>query len=436
MNPSFKTKAACKFFTLRIASILVCFALMPWANAVSPAPDGGYPGGNTAEGQSALLRVTTGTYNTAVGMFSVLSLTDGNFCTGVGAGTLFANTADQNTATGAGALLSNTTGSDNTANGAFALLSNTEGVHNTATGLQALLSNTTGSENTATGVNALVSNTIGVSNTATGFGALFHNTGGILNTAIGSGALLSNLTGSSNTAVGIGALGSNIGNSNTASGANALTSNTVGANNTAMGLQALLNNTTGSANVALGVNAGAGVMTADNVICIGAVGGADVSNTCYIGNIFGVTSPGGTGVFINSDGQLATATSSQRFKDDIKPMERASETLFALKPVTFHYKKEIDPEARSQFGLVAEEVEKVNRELVVHDKEGKPYSVRYDAVNAMLLNEFLKEHCRVEKLEATIAQQQEQIAALTARLQKVAAQIEMKERTTQIVDNQ
>jgi hypothetical protein len=181
---------------------------------------------------------------------------------------------------------------------------------------------------------------------------------------------------------------------------------------------------TGSGNTALGFEAGIGVTTADNVICIGATG-ANVSNSCYIGQIFGATSSGGIAVFVNGNGKLGTATSSRRFKEEIKPMERASEALLALRPVTFRYKPELDPDGIPQFGLVAEEVEKVNPDLVVRDKEGKAYTVRYDAVNAMLLNEFLKEHRKNEEQEATIARQQKQIEALTTGLQKVSDQLEL-----------
>jgi trimeric autotransporter adhesin len=191
----------------------------------------------------------------------------------------------------------------------------------------------------------------------------------------------------------------------------------------------------------LGVGAGSNVTTAANVICIGyAVAGANVDNSCFIGSIFGEPSSGGTAVLINSDGKLGTNTSSRRFKEEIKPMKRASEALFALKPVTFRYKKELDAKRTPQFGLVAEEVEKVNPDLVVRDKEGKPYTVRYDAVNAMLLNEFLKEHRKVEEQKAIIAQlkkdfahQQKQIEALTAGLQKVSAQLELSKSAPQMV---
>jgi hypothetical protein len=130
------------------------------------------------------------------------------------------------------------------------------------------------------------------------------------------------------------------------------------------------------------------------------------------------------------------APSSKRFKDAIKPMDKASEAILALKPVTFHYKHEIDPEGIRQFGLVAEQVEKVNPDLVVRDANGEVYSVRYDAVNAMLLNEFLKEHHQVQDLKAIVAQQQKQIGSLTAGLQKVSAQLEASKPAPQIVNNQ
>jgi trimeric autotransporter adhesin len=370
---------------LLVSLLLAYFALSQQAHAVVPAPDGGYPAGNTAEGQNALFSLTTGTYNTALGLFSLRSNTAGSFSTAIGAGALLVNTSDQNTATGAGALLSNTTGVGNTATGAFALFSNTTAFSNTATGASALLNNILGEGNTADGVLALGSNTTGYTNTA-----------------IGAHALGSNSTGSNNTALGFGA--------------------------------------------------GGNVTTANNVISIGTTG-ANQSNSCFIGQIFGATSSGGTAVFINSDGKLGTTTSSRRFKEEIKPMEGASETIYALKPVTFRYKKEIDPAGTSQFGLVAEEVEKVNRDLVVRDKEGEVNTVRYDAVNAMLLNEFLKEHRKVEeqsrkvqKQEATISRLKKDFQATVAELnahlkeqdskiEKVSAQLEVSNPAPQVVLN-
>jgi hypothetical protein len=169
------------------------------------------------------------------------------------------------------------------------------------------------------------------------------------------------------------------------------------------------------------------------------LGVAGENNACYVASIFGQTSASGIPVLINSDNKLGTATSSARFKRDIHDMDKASEALFALRPVTFRYKKEIDPMGISQLGLVAEDVEKVNPNLVVCDKEGKPYSVRYDQVNAMLLNEFLKEHAKMEQLkkdfESRVAKQQKQIEALTAVVQKVSAQLQLNKVAPQTVEN-
>jgi Chaperone of endosialidase len=191
--------------------------------------------------------------------------------------------------------------------------------------------------------------------------------------------------------------------------------------------------TNASGNTALGRRAGIAVTMADNVICIGAPG-ANVSDSCYIGNVW--QQPGGSqAVYVNASGKLGAQVSSRRFKDEIKPMDKASDVILALNPVTFRYKKEIDSKRITQFGLVAEDVEKVNPDLVSHDKEGKPYTVRYDQVNAMLLNEFLKEHRKVEQLEANATRQQQQIEALTVGLQKVSAQLEASKPAPQVVNN-
>ncbi len=320
-----------------ITLVLACFALSPApkALAVSPPPDGGYPGNNTAEGQDA-----------------VFSLTSGN----------------NNTAAGYKALYSNTTGHDNTANGAAALQSNTS-------------------------------------------------------------------------------------NANTANGAGALTKNTTGDSNTADGYRALTNNTTGADNVALGYYAGASLTTGSDNVDIANMGVAGESNTIrigtqgeqvatYVAGIYGATASGGTAVYINSSGQLGTATSSARFKRDIRLMDKESEALLALRPVTFRYKQQLDPAGIPQFGLVAEEVEKVNPDLVVRDADGKPYSVRYEAVNAMLLSEFLKEHkafleerSKVEKLEALLEGVNERLREQDAKIQKVSAQLEVSKLRSQIVSN-
>jgi trimeric autotransporter adhesin len=321
-----------------------------------------------------------------------------------------------NTAEGQNALFSLTTGQGNTAVGWFSLFSNTEDSFNTGVGAGTLVFNI-GDQNTASGVVALLQNTTGSFNTANGALALSNNTEGDFNTATGDAALFLNTTGNGNTATGAGAL---------------------------------TNNTSGGGNIAMGADAAVSVTTANNVICIG-LPGQNVSNSCYIGQIFGATSASGTAVFINSDGKLGTTASSRRFKEEIRPMGQASEALFALKPVTFRYQKGIDPEGRSQFGLVAEEVERVNADLVVRDDKGEIYTVRYEQINAMLLNEFLKEHRRVEELKSAMAQQRkffenaivqqrEATEALVARLneqeaqiQKVNAQIEMAKSEAQIL---
>ena len=373
--------------------MFACFALLPRAQAVNPPPDGGYPGLNTAEGQNALFRLTTGVANTAVGWLSLESNTDGSFNTALGAGTLALNIGDQS-----GGL-----GNDNTAVGTAALLNNTSGFANTANGSFALSTNNTGNNNTAVGRNALTSSTTGNNNTA-----------------VGTSALANHATGSNNTAV----------------GRDALVSDTTGESNVAIGRSALANNTSGVTNIAIGTDSGSSVSTASNVVCIGfGVGGANVDETTWIGNVFGVTTQSGmtAPVVVSSNGQLGTIASSGRFKKDIASMQKTSEAILALRPVTFHYRT--DAGNTPQFGLVAEEVAKVDPALVLPDKEGKPYTVRYDAVNAMLLNEFLKEHRTVNELRATVAQQQKQLEALTAGLQKVSAQLELDKAAPQTVLN-
>src|SRR5438270_25509 len=320
-----------------VAGIILSYLACLPAFAVTPAPDGGYTGNNTAEGDNALLNLTSGIDNTAVGFQ---------------------------------ALFGNTTGDRNTANGTGALGNNTSGSNNSA----------------AVGEEALFSNTSGTTNTATGVVALFKNTTGNQNTAYGAEALFSNTTGSNNTAEGLLALENNI----------------YGHDNTAQGFQALKGNTSGNNNVAVGSGAGGNLTTGSNNIDIGAAGNAGEANTVRIGKqgtqkqtfiagISGVPVTGST-VVVNSTGKLGVATSSARFKQAIKPIDKASEAILALKPVSFRYKEEIDPEGIPQFGLIAEEVEKVNPDLVGRDENGKVNTVRYEAVNAMLLNEFLKAH--------------------------------------------
>ena len=375
---------------LLIPLALACFALAPAARAVlpPPTPDGGYPNGNTAEGSGALFSLTTGTNNTA---------------------------------NGDTALNHNTTGYNNTAIGNTALYNNTGGYKNTATGHNSLLTNTTGNYNTATGAGSLKFNTSGTYNTANGQGALNSNTSGLGNTANGAGALFHNTTGKLNIVLGA-AAGQNL--------------------------------TTGNNNIDI---SSPGVAAESNIIRIGnevaftdLVGIVHPAHTkTFIAGIHGATASGAVTVYVNSSGQLGTLPSSARFKHDIHSMDKASEVILALKPVTFHYKAEIDPKGIPQFGLVAEEVEKVNPDLVARDAKGEVYTVRYEAVNAMLLNEFLKEHRKVEqqeetitqvkstaaKQEATITRQQKQIEALTTGLQKVSDQLELSKAAPRTVGN-
>ena len=365
--------------------------------AVNPPPDGGYPGGNTAEGQNALLSLTTGGQNTAVGFLSLKTDTTGNYNTAIGSGTLLANNADGNTATGTFALLSNTDGALNTANGALALLSNTTGI----------------------------------ANTAVGYGALFSNIHSGGNTAVGYYALTCNISGDANTAI----------------GESALDQNSTGGGNTAIGHFALFENASGILNIALGFNAGIET-SGNNNIDIGNIGVQGESNTIRIGGgwggdqtaafIAGIsgTAVVGDAVVVDGNGQLGTVASSARFKKNIKPMDKTSEAILAVKPVSFQYRS--DSKGTLQFGLIAEEVAKVNPDLVVRNRNGEIYSVRYEAVNAMLLNEFLKEHHRVEELKSAMAQQRNEMGALVARLneqeariQKLTAGIESVNRTPQ-----
>ena len=366
-----------------IALALACFVLSPTSQAVVPPPDGGYPNFTTAEGQKALFSLTTGVANTAVGWSSLLSDTDGSFNTGVGAATLVLTVGAQ---TGAGSF-------------------------NTAVGAAALLLNTDGRSNTATGAATLVNNVGGSFNVADGDTTLQNNTTGSFNTAIGSGALNLNTTGNDNTAVGAGAMGTSS-----------------GGNNTAVGRQAGLTAGEGSNNVYLGSDM---------------VGVADEMNHTYIRNI-NTTSVSGMGtdtVTINlTTGLLGHATSSKRYKHDIKSMENSSAALYQLKPVTFRYNEEIDHSQSLDYGLIAEDVAKIDSNLAIRDRNGQIESVRYSAINAMLLNEFLKEHKafveeqqKVQRLESALDAVNLQLKEQETKIEKVSAQVETSRPAQQIV---
>ncbi|HEU0273406.1 MAG TPA: tail fiber domain-containing protein [Candidatus Udaeobacter sp.] len=352
--------------------------------------------------------------------------------------------AGGNTGGGHGALEHLTSGVHNTALGAGALFSVTANGNNTAVGWGALRANET-SNNTAVGAAALAGNTTGKFNSAFGQGALANNTTGAANTALGEGALARNTTEPANTAIGRWAMLNHVnGQRNTALGAYALEDSETKNFNTAIGAHAL-QQTAGNRNVALGYLSGRNLTTGDNNIDIANEGVADESSTIRIGSgsqvrtfIAGISGSTVTGaiVQVNAAGQLGSAPSAIRFKEEIKPMDKTSEAIFALKPVTFRYKQQIDSERRPQFGLLAEDVEKVDPDLIMRDKNGEIYTVRYDQVNAMLLNEFLKEHRHVQEQDAIIAEQQQRIEKLAAGLKAVSARLEINRPASQTALNQ
>jgi hypothetical protein len=351
--------------------LLLLGSVLPTLATLDPPPDGGYPVQNTAEGDGALSALTDGTNCTAVGFQALNQNTIATYCTAVGSQ----------------ALLTNVSGGSNTAVGAGALEFSVDRSFNTAVGTAAMLFNK-GEENTAVGSAALEFNEKGSNNTAMGFFAEQINMDGSSNAAFGYSALRSNKNGSGNTALGNFALYNCIAN-----------------NNTAIGSSAGVKITTGSNNILIGSK---GEHEDNNTTRIG----SNQQTQTFISGISGTTVAAGIGVIIDSTGKLGTVTSSARYKKNIQPMDRASEKILSLHPVTFEYKKELDPEAIPQFGLVAEQVEKVAPDLVARDSEGKPYTVRYEAVNAMLLNEFIKEHRKVEEQAATIEQQERRLTEL------------------------
>ncbi len=376
--------------TVFTALMLACASAL----AVEPPPDGGYPNQNTAEGEDALFSLTTGSDNTAAGYHTLHNITDSSQNTAIGSGALESATAGPNTAIGAGALGANTTGFNNTA------------------------------------VSALTINTTGHDNTAVGFSAMGGNTTGSFNTAMGTSALGGN--GDNNVAIGTSAMLSGGGSNNVALGRLALIAPN-GDNNVAIGEQAL-QDCTSSGNIAVGFAAGVSLTHTGNNIYVGnqgrtgdkgqiRIGTGTVQTGTFIAGITGVTVAGGVDVIINNLGQLGTVTSSARYKESIEPMPDESKIISSLQPVSFRYKKELDPAAIPQFGLVAEQVEKVAPDLVVRDDEGKPYSVRYQAINAMLLSEFQKEHRRAEERAVTIKAQQERIDQLEAAVSDLESRL-------------
>jgi hypothetical protein len=471
-NPTIKRKTFMKNQKIMFTSVLLalaCFAASPTALArpvptPTPTPTAtprlGEDRGNNnsaAENVDALNINTTGQYNTAHGWHALSANTTGS----------------DNTANGSYALSSNMTGWSNTAVGAYSLQNNTTGSRNDAFGDSALWSNTTGSYNVAVGTNALGDNTTGGGNVAVGDDALSVNTTGGENTAIGDVALESNTTGSGNVAVGSETLAYSVGASwqlqgaNTAVGYRTLeytgapwVSGSGGDGNTAMGDRAMLYNidgsfncafgllalssdigvTNGNGNTAIGNRAGYNLVTGVGNVYIGEHEMArdpDESYHTYIHNINTTSVSGGFADTVTIDlntGLLGHLTSSRRHKEDIKAMDSASETLYRLKPVTYRYKKEIDRNQALDYGLIAEEVAEVDPNLALRNGKGEIESVRYNAINLMLLNEFLKEHKafveeqdKVKKLEAGLAGLLATVKEQAAQIEKVSAQVQMRQ---------
>jgi hypothetical protein len=449
-----------------ILPVLACFALLsaqanPATPDIVPAPDGCYPAFNTAEGCNALQLIGAGQANTGLGWRALFSTGAGSLNTGVGAAALVLNTLGiNNTATGAVAGLLNTGGANNTATGAGALEFNGVGNANTANGALALINNT-GDDNTAVGFEALMDNTSAPTNTAVGTFAAQHTTTSF-NVAVGGFALQANTTGTRNTAVGAGAMelggagsddntavgelaGNGItGDANTVLGQGAGTGITSGSNNVAIGLGAASNIATASGNVYIGNNVnppGPGLEFNTIRIKDSSAPIAGTTSPVFIGGIFGTTIGAVNAlVGVNPNGQLGTLVSSARFKKDIESMGQSSEVIFSLRPVSFHYKG--DETNLPCFGLIAEEVAKVNPDLIILDKEGKPLTVRYEQISAMLLNEFLKEHNKVEAQQASISELKSEMQTMVAQLkeqaaqiQKVSAQLEVSKPAPQVVTN-
>jgi hypothetical protein len=485
----------CGFFTVAIA--LCWFALSPDAQALLPAPspDGNYPGGNTAEGINALHDVntavglnntavganalshnTTGSTNVAVGSSALTNNTTGNFNMAIGTEALKDNNANFNLAIGFRVAYLNTTGRHLTGIGAAAMRNNTTGEFNTAIGADALRENTTSSDNVAVGDGALAAyngTNVGIDgfNTALGSIALTALTAGFQNTAVGRRALESATSGNNNTSVGWRS-GDNLatGNNNTFLGRqaganyNADESNNIvigggnfgvagdsgairiGSNLTSGGINVINNGAAANA-ISIGGSLNSGginilqTLLGSSITIGDGLSTTAMASSCFIGGIYNQSfGPSDLAVRVGNNNKLGTVVSSRRFKHDIKPMDNASEAILALKPVTFQYNA--DTTNTPRIGLVAEDVAEVSPALVIADQEGKPLSVRYEDVNVMLLNEFIKEHKKVEQLQVTVAQQQKGMDVLTAqlkeqaaRIQKVSAQLEASKPAPKVVTN-
>lgn len=436
-----------------ILPVLACFALLPGARAVSPAPDGCYPNYTTAEGCKALQNLVGGAGNTGLGWYALFSDVAGNFNTGVGGGALVLNDGDSNTAVGAAAGLLNTSGTQNTAVGTDAMVFNDTGSANTGLGAFALENNVSGVTNVAVGTFAGQSST-GNFNTAVGGFAFRDATSGARNTAVGAGAMESADGGSDNTAIGelagnaLGAGSSNICIGSGVVGVSGDNSTIRIGSNLASGGIAISDKLAVSAFVIAADFTGGGLQYLQTPIGNAVSMAANFSTVngashCLIGGIFNQTPVAGShGVMVGPGNQLTDATlSSRRFKKDIAPVEKLSEGILALKPVTFHWKTDTTNEP--EFGLVAEEVAEVNPAWTTRDSQGEVSGVRYDAIPILLLNEFLKEHKKVEQQQASISQLKSEMQTMVAQLkeqaaqiQKVSAQFEMRKPAAKVVLNQ
>jgi endosialidase-like protein len=381
------------------------------------------PNGNTAEGDNALLSLTTGFYNSAFGFDALLVLTDASFDTGLGAGALLLDNGGSNTAVGAGSLLNNSTGGSNTAVGTFALFTNIDGGGHTAVGSGALQNNTASglfAANTAVGVSALTTSTTGGANVAVGEGALFGVDTGSGNTCIGAlagSAYTADET--SNICIGAGTGGS-AGDNNTIRIGDGLPSGGIGVLDAGPAANFVVIGTgLNTQGISIGTLIGFG-----NASIANGLSTTTGASSCNIGGIFNQTPPAGShAVVVGPNNQLADATlSSRRFKKDIAPIDKLSEGILALRPVTFHWKS--DDTNEPEFGLVAEEVAEVNLDWITHNPQGEVSGVRYETIPILLLNEFLKEHKKVEEQQANIAELKSTVGVLTAQLKEQAAQIQ------------
>jgi len=340
--------------------------------------------------------------NTAAKMATLVSIMSvSNLAFGQTQGSIPVVSQTNNTAVGDGALTNVMNGNGNTAVGSLALFSNTDGSSNTALGHNSLTSNTTGFGNNATGQDSLVFNTTGAENSAYGRAALNKNTTGGSNSAFGNFCLFLNSTGFENSAFGFGSSYKNTtGRLNATFGAYSGFSNVAGIGNTAIGHQALIDKKTGNYNVALGYNSGSLLSNGNNNLYVANTGSLSESNTIRIGQthtktflagVRGITTDAAdtVTVVIDSNGQLGTLNSSERFKKDIQDMDGASRRLLELRPVTYHYKQASeDGKNPLEYGLIAEEVAQVYPDLVVHGRDGKIETVQYQKLTPMLLNEL------------------------------------------------